>query len=78
METKFPIEFNLKDGTHVLVKKIEDGVFEFHLTRLNSEKLSFNWLSDVDETEDSNERRYDKFEKEAIEIFKSKQEKPII
>ena len=45
--------------------------FEFHLTRLNSEKLSFNWLSEVDETEDSNERRYDKFEKEAIAALKS-------
>lgn len=74
MDPKFPIEFRLKDGTHVLVKKIEDGIFEFHLTRLNSEKLSFNWLSDVDETEDSNERRYDKLEKEAIAYFKSRQE----
>ncbi len=70
----FPVEFNLRDGTHVLVKEFEEGVFEFHLTRLNSEKLSFNWLSEKDETEDSNERRYDKFEKEAIAMFKNMQE----
>ncbi len=70
MTQTFPVEFDLKDGTHVLVNKIEESVFEFHLTRLNSEKLSFNWLSETDETEDSNERRFDKYEKEAIAAFK--------
>ncbi len=70
MAQTFPVEFDLKDGTHVLVNKIVDSVFEFHLTRLNSEKLSFNWLSETDETEDSNERRFDKYEKEAIAAFK--------
>ncbi len=70
MTQTFPVEFDLKDGTHVLVNKIVDSVFEFHLTRLNSEKLSFNWLSETDETEDSNERRFDKYEKEAIAAFK--------
>jgi hypothetical protein len=75
MAQTFPVEFDLKDGTHVLVNKIDDSVFEFHLTRLNSEKLSFNWLSETDETEDSNERRFDKYEKEAIDIFKGMQNK---
>ncbi len=75
MAQTFPVEFDLKDGTHVLVNKIVDSVFEFHLTRLNSEKLSFNWLSETDETEDSNERRFDKYEKEAIDIFKGMQNK---
>ena len=70
MTQTFPVEFDLKDGTHVLVNKIDESVFEFHLTRLNSEKLSFNWLSETDETEDSNERRFDKYEKEAIAAFK--------
>lgn len=70
MTQTFPVEFDLKDGTHVLVNKIEERIFEFHLTRLNSEKLSFNWLSQTDETEDSNERRFDKYEKEAIAAFK--------
>jgi hypothetical protein len=70
MTQTFPVEFDLKDGTHVLVNKIEERIFEFHLTRLNSEKLSFNWLSETDETEDSNERRFDKYEKEAIAAFK--------
>jgi hypothetical protein len=73
MAQTFPVEFDLKDGTHVLVNKIVDSVFEFHLTRLNSEKLSFNWLSETDETEDSNERRFDKYEKEAIAMFKEVQ-----
>ncbi len=75
MTQTFPVEFDLKDGTHVLVNKIEERIFEFHLTRLNSEKLSFNWLSEIDETEDSNERRFDKYEKEAIDIFKGMQNK---
>ncbi len=70
MTQTFPVEFDLKDGTLVLVNKIEERIFEFHLTRLNSEKLSFNWLSETDETEDSNERRFDKYEKEAIAAFK--------
>ncbi len=70
MTQTFPVEYDLKDGTHVLVNKIDEHIFEFHLTRLNSEKLSFNWLSETDETEDSNERRFDKYEKEAIAAFK--------
>lgn len=73
MTQTFPVEFDLNDGTHVLVNKIDERIFEFHLTRLNSEKLSFNWLSETDETEDSNERRFDKYEKEAIAAFKELQ-----
>ena len=66
----YPVSFNLKDGTHVLVNLVEDGLYDFHLTRLNSEKHNFNWIESTGEIEESYETRFDKWQLEAIDVFK--------
>ncbi len=71
----FPISYNLKDGTHVLVNRLESQVYEFHLTRLNSEKYNFTFTyagSGSGEVNDSYELRFDPFEEEAIQLFMKK------
>jgi hypothetical protein len=70
---EYPLYFSLEDGTHVMVNQIEPAVFEFHLTRLNSEKHNFTWYSEQDEADSSYDTRFDEFEKEAIKLFKEKQ-----
>lgn len=70
MLDSFPVNFNLKDGTHVLVNKITEGTFEFHLTRLNSEKYNFNWVEKTGEIEESYETRFNKWQDEAVGIFR--------
>jgi hypothetical protein len=40
---EYPVEFELNNGTKVLVKKINTSSYEFHLTRLNGMKHNFNW-----------------------------------
>ncbi|MCU7551977.1 hypothetical protein OCK74_22850 [Chitinophagaceae bacterium LB-8] len=42
MIPEFPVEFQLSNGTHVLVRKT-NAMFEFHLTRRNGMKHNFNW-----------------------------------
>ncbi|MFL5742445.1 MAG: hypothetical protein ACJ75B_19635 [Flavisolibacter sp.] len=59
--------FNLKDGTHVAVYRSDGETFEFHLTRLNSERHNFFW--DGRKIEESYETRFDKWQAEAIEKF---------
>jgi hypothetical protein len=66
MTTPFPIRFNLKDGTHVMVNLV-DGDYEFHLTRLNSEKHNFLWKNG--KIEESYETRFDALQLEAVDIF---------
>ena len=61
-----PIEFHLKDGTHVSVYR-QDEDFEFHLTRLNSEKHNFYLVNG--RIEESYETRFDELQKEAVELF---------
>ena len=73
MNQNFPISFELTDGTHVLVNGLEDGSYEFHLTRLNSEKHNFYWLPDTDAIEESYETRFDRWQIEAIETFKKRE-----
>jgi hypothetical protein len=65
----FPVLFNLHDGTHVMVNQLEDQVYEFHLTRLNSEKHNFNWMADSNQIEESYETRFDHLQNEAVEVF---------
>jgi hypothetical protein len=43
MSTQFLVEYDLSNGTRVLVNKIEDQVYDFHLTRLNGMKHNFTW-----------------------------------
>ena len=66
----FPVSFNLNDGTHVLVKEGEPNTYDFHLTRLNSEKHNFLWNAATNEIEESYETRFDNWQLEAIEKFK--------
>jgi hypothetical protein len=67
----FPVSFVLKDGTTVIVKQLEAGYYAFHLTRLNSEKHNFLWKEETNEIEESYETRFDRWQNEAIEIFRS-------
>ena len=63
---EFPASFHLSDGTHVLVKKLGDD-YEFHLTRLNSEK--HNFFLKQGRIEESYETRFDKLQQEAVIKF---------
>ena len=65
----FPLEFTLKDGTHVKVYKEDEDCYEFYLTRLNSEKHNF-FLTNG-QIEESYETRFDELQKEAVSIFES-------
>jgi hypothetical protein len=73
MIKNFPVKFHLKDGTEVLVMQADDGVFDFHLTRLNSEKHNFTWYEATGMIEESYETRFDKWQLEAVELFKQMQ-----
>lgn len=70
MIENYPISFRLNDGTYVLVKQVDNGCYDFHLTRLNSEKHNFIWKEPTDEIEESYETRFDRWQHEAIGIFK--------
>jgi hypothetical protein len=63
----FPVEFDLKDGTHVVVYKEEKNCYEFFLERLNSEKHNFLLVNG--KIEESYETRFDRWQNEAVEIF---------
>ncbi|MES2880947.1 MAG: hypothetical protein V4676_02270, partial [Bacteroidota bacterium] len=69
MAKTFPLIFQLEDGTQVLVNDNENNSFEFHLTRLNSEKHNFLWNAVTNEIEESYETRFDNWQLEAIEKF---------
>jgi hypothetical protein len=69
MIDSFPLLLNLHDGTHVVVNQVDDQVYEFHLTRLNSEKHNFNWIAGTNEIDESYETRFDHLQKESIEKF---------
>ena len=43
MAVEFIVEYDLSNGTKVLVNKIDDEVYDLHLTRLNSMKHNFTW-----------------------------------
>lgn len=70
MVEKYPVTYHLQDGTEVLVKQLENRVYDFHLTRLNSEKHNFAWYEDTGTIEESYETRFDKWQNEAVELFK--------
>lgn len=67
-----PIRFNLQDGTKVEVYAAEENIYEFYLTRLNSEKHNFLWKDD--HIEESYETRFDRWQQEAVEIFRRMQQ----
>ncbi|HEU4634130.1 MAG TPA: hypothetical protein VFS22_09110 [Flavisolibacter sp.] len=67
----FPVSFTLNDGTTVTVKLFDAGCYAFHLTRLNSEKHNFLWKAETDEIEESYETRFDRWQNEAVERFKT-------
>jgi hypothetical protein len=77
----FPLLYDLKDGTHVLVNQLDPHVYEFHLTRLNSEKYNFTWIdtSGPGLIDDNYELRFSELEQEALahfrEWFKNQAEK---
>ena len=73
MKQNFPIRFQLSDGTEVLVLQQETGVYDFHLTRLNSEKHNFLWHEATGAIEESYETRFDRLQGEAVELFKQMQ-----
>ena len=73
MKQNFPIRFQLSDGTEVLVLQQETGVYDFHLTRLNSEKHNFLWHEATGAIEESYETRFDRLQNEAVELFKQMQ-----
>jgi hypothetical protein len=66
MSLTFPLNFQLADGTHVLVKNGEAQSYAIHLTRLNSEKHNFIWHADTNEIEESYETRFDQWQNEAV------------
>ena len=65
-----PIVFRLKDGTHVTVIQLDAESYEFHLTRLNSERHNFIWKERTGAIEESYETRFDQWQLEAIDLFK--------
>ena len=67
MIQNFPVEFNLTDGTHVVVYKEKENCYEFFLERLNSEKHNFFLVNG--KIEESYETRFDHWQNEAVEIF---------
>jgi hypothetical protein len=73
MNKSFPLTFALEDGTHVVVLQSEEHVYEFHITKLNSEKHNFIW-NDATEEVNGYENRYDHYEKEAISQFRKMRE----
>lgn len=71
--------FKLKDGTHVTVIQLDADSYDFHLTRLNSERHNFVWKEQANEIEESYETRFDNWQNEAIQLFtqlKNKQQAP--
>jgi len=70
--TSFPLLYDLKDGTHVLVNRLDPHVYEFHLTRLNSEKYNFTWIntSGPGQIDDNYELRFSELEQEALARFR--------
>jgi hypothetical protein len=70
MIENYPATFQLKDGTHVLVENRDEGTYEFHMTRLNSEKHNFYWIESTGAIEESYETRFDQWQLEAVEMFR--------
>jgi hypothetical protein len=66
----FPFSFQLEDGTTVMVKDLGQGRYEFHLTRLNSERHNFNWIEETGEIDESYETRFDNWQLEATRKFR--------
>ncbi len=70
MTLQFPFSFELKDRTRVMVKQLSEDSYEFHLTRLNSEKHNFIWHQATGEIEEAYETRFDQWQLEAVDLFK--------
>lgn len=64
------LQFDLHDGTHVTVFEREPDCFEFHMTRLNSEKHNFVWKNG--KIEESDETRFDAWQNEAVATFEAR------
>lgn len=75
MINEFPVEYELSNGTRVLVKKINTSTYEFHLTRLNGMKHNFNWtdaegITDAETATALPRESFTQEESEAISIFR--------
>ncbi len=72
--TEFPLTYDLQDKTHVLVNELEPRMYEFHLTRLNSEKYNFTCTitDNGEQVEDNYELRFNELEQEALSVFREK------
>ena len=70
MQPDFPVSFSLKDKTMVIINRLNNDTYEFHLTRLNSEKHNFTWDASNDVIEESYETRFDSWQKEAVARFR--------
>jgi hypothetical protein len=68
MMMHFPVIFHLSDGTRVLVEQLQERCYDFHLTRLNSEKHNFIWDETTQQIK-GYDNRFVKQDTEAIDIF---------
>jgi hypothetical protein len=74
MAIEFIVEYDLSNGTKVLVNKINDQTYDFHLTRLNSMKHNFTWtenkgISDAETATALPRESFTQEESEALAIF---------
>lgn len=79
MIIEYPVEYELSNGTHVLVKKIGEALYEFHLTRLNGMKHNFNWtekegIIDAETATALPRESFSHEESEALSIFHKMQQ----
>ncbi|MGE5518472.1 MAG: hypothetical protein ACM3VS_01010 [Candidatus Dadabacteria bacterium] len=63
-----PLKYTLSDGTRVEVYHHDNDSYEFILKRLNSEEHNFLLVNG--RIEESYETRFDKWQNEAVEIFR--------
>lgn len=74
MASEFIVEYELSNGTKVLVNKINNQTYDFHLTRLNSMKHNFIWteskgISDAETATALPRESFTQEELEALAVF---------
>ena len=75
MLQNFPVEYELSNATRVLIKKIEEQSYEFHLTRLNGMRHNFTWtpiqgISNSESATGLGSGSFTHEESEAVSLFK--------
>ena len=68
MEKKFPLEFNLEDGTHVVVNKTDNHLYDFTLRDEEHGTRHFT-LNDQEEFTDEKEKALDFDQLNALRRF---------